>query len=130
MPESDTSSTKRKSKYERVLSSENWQDFVVIHVPQLYIMAIEDNYANLLIKEIKNIFFFSIAITRDHARKDQNRSSIIKLDQYWSFFFDLLIKTHGLELGTISLTYFVKIFVNNPAKKTKIITYLHWSYVW
>ena len=57
MLESDTSSTQRKLKYESVCCSENWQDFVVLHVPQLNATPIEDNYANLSIKEIKNIYF-------------------------------------------------------------------------
>ena len=57
MLESETSSMQRKSKYEWVLCSENWQDFVVIHVPQLNVTSIEDNYTNLSIKEIKNTYF-------------------------------------------------------------------------
>ena len=56
MLENDTSSTHRKSKYEWVLCSENWQDFVIIHVPQLNNTPIGDNYANVSIKEIKNTY--------------------------------------------------------------------------
>ena len=56
MPESDTSSMQRNSKYEWVLCSENWQDFVIIHVTQLNVTPIEDNYANLSIKNQKYTF--------------------------------------------------------------------------
>ena len=105
----------RKSKYDWVLCSENWQDFVFIHVPQLNVTPIEDNYANLSTKEIKNTYF-RIVIARDCARKDQRRPSIIIWMSIGTFFV-LLIEKHSLELATISLTYFVKMFVNNPAKK-------------
>ena len=116
MLESDTLCTQRKLKYEWVLHSEHWQELVIIHVPQLNVAPIEDNYANLLIEKSK-IHIFSIVITRDHTRKDQNRSSFIKLDQHWNFFLFLLIETHSLELCAISLSYLFKIFVNNSAKK-------------
>ena len=97
-------------------------------------------YLNLMSHQLKismltcwwkksKIHIFSIVTTRDHARE-------VKIDQVLFIgpvlepFFVLLIETHSLELAAISLTYFVKIFVNNPAKKTKITTYPHWSYVW
>ena len=57
MPENDTSSKQTKLKYEWVLCSENWQDLVIIHVFQLNNTLIEDNYANISIKEIKNTYF-------------------------------------------------------------------------
>ena len=53
MSENDTSSMQRKLKYEWVLSSRNWQDFVIIHVHQLNNTPIEDNYIDVSIKEIK-----------------------------------------------------------------------------
>ena len=41
-----------------------------------------------------------------------------------------LIETLSLELDAISLTYFIKIFVNNPARKIMITAYPHQSYIW
>ena len=38
-------------------SSENWEDFVIIHIPQLNMTQVENNYTNLLIKEIKSTYF-------------------------------------------------------------------------
>ena len=57
MPERNTSSTQRKSKYKWVLYLENWHGFVIIHIPQLNVTPVEDNYVNLSVKEIKNTCF-------------------------------------------------------------------------
>ena len=70
MSESDISSTQRTSKYEWVLCSENWQDVVIIHIPQLNVTPVENNYVNLLIKDIKNTYFQH----SHHKRSCQKRS--------------------------------------------------------
>ena len=69
MPENDTSSMQRKSKYEWVSCSENWQDSVIIHVPQLNVIPIKDNDANLSIKEIKNIYFQHSCCKRSYQKR-------------------------------------------------------------
>ena len=69
MPESDTSSTQRKLKYEWVLNSESWQDFVIMHGPQLNATPIEDNYANVLAKEIQNTYFQHSCYKRLHQKR-------------------------------------------------------------
>ena len=70
MAESDTSSTQKKSKYEWVLCSENWQDFVIIHIPQLNMTSVE-NYANLSIKDIKDTYFQHSCHKRTHQKRSK-----------------------------------------------------------
>ena len=108
MPESDTSSVQRKSKYEWVLCSENWQDFVIIHKPQLNITPVATNYANLSIKEIK-IPISNIIATGDHARKDQNRAILLNRPVLEPFSFLLFAETHGLEIRC----HLINIFCEN-----------------
>ena len=70
MPESDISSMQRKLKFKWILSSENRQDFVIIHIPQLNMTPVENNYANLSIKEINDTDFQH----SHHQRSCQKRS--------------------------------------------------------
>ena len=45
-----------KQKTEQVLCSEDWRDIVIMHVPQLNNIPIEDNYAEIPQKEIKEVY--------------------------------------------------------------------------
>ena len=45
-----------KLKTEWVLCSEDWRDIVIIHVPQINNIAIEDNYADISQEEIKKAY--------------------------------------------------------------------------
>ena len=49
MAESNISSMQRKCRYEWVLCSENWEDFVIIQIPQLNMTPVENNYVKLSI---------------------------------------------------------------------------------
>ena len=42
---------------EWVLCSDNLQDIVIIHIPQLNDTLIEDNYVDISLKEIKDTYF-------------------------------------------------------------------------
>ena len=55
--ESNTSSTQRKSRNEWVLCLENWEDFVIIHIPQLNTTPVENNYAHLFDKRNQKYIF-------------------------------------------------------------------------
>ena len=46
----------KHTKTEWVLCSEYWRDIVIMYVPQLYDITIEDNYANISLEEIKDTY--------------------------------------------------------------------------
>ena len=54
--ERDYESKSEHTKTEWVLCSEDWRDIVIMYVPQLNDIAIEDNYANISLEEIKDIY--------------------------------------------------------------------------
>ena len=43
-------------KPEWVLCSGDWRDIVIMYVPQLNAIAIEDNYANISLEEIEDAY--------------------------------------------------------------------------
>ena len=50
----DHKAESQHTKTEWVLCSEDWRDIVIMYVPQLNDIAIEDNYANISLEEIKD----------------------------------------------------------------------------
>ena len=46
----------KHTKTEWVLCSEDWRDIVIMYVPELNDVPIEDNYANISWKEIKKVY--------------------------------------------------------------------------
>ena len=46
----------KHTKTELVLCSEDWQDIVIMYVPQLNNIPIEDNYADISMEEIKDAY--------------------------------------------------------------------------
>ena len=71
MVESSTLSTQRQSRYEWVLGSENWEYFVIICIPQVNMTPVENNYTNLLIKEIESTYFQHRCCERSHQRRSK-----------------------------------------------------------
>ena len=47
----------KQAKTEWVLCSEDWQDIVMIYVPQLSNIPIENNYTEISLEEIKDTYF-------------------------------------------------------------------------
>ena len=81
----------RTSKYEWLLCEENWQDFFIIHIPKLDVTPVENNFANLSIKDIK-IHISSIVTVRDHTRKDQNKVELSIKPELKTFFLKHMFK--------------------------------------
>ena len=61
-----------KSKHtqtEWVLCSEDWQDIVIMYVPQLNNIPIEDNYADISLEEIKDAYIKYGKQRKPHQRR-------------------------------------------------------------
>ena len=63
--------TPKHPQTEWVLCSDDWQDIVITHIPQLNNTPIEDNYADISLKKLK-MYILSIVDRKDHTRYDQN----------------------------------------------------------
>ena len=94
--ENETLSTQETLKCECVLCSENWQDFVVIYVPQLNDMPIDNNYANVSLKKIKNTYF-------QHSLMQEIMPEMIKMVQllFVGPTLKFKLKFHSLKLAAI-----------------------------
>ena len=49
--------TSKHPQTEWLLCSDDWQDIVITYIPQLNDTPIEDNYADIALKEIKDAYF-------------------------------------------------------------------------
>ena len=49
--------TPKHPQTEWVLCTDNWQDIVITYIPQLNAIPIEQNYADISMKEIKDAYF-------------------------------------------------------------------------
>ena len=49
--------TLKHPQTESILCLEDWQDIVITYIPQLNDTPIEDNYADISLKEIKDAYF-------------------------------------------------------------------------
>ena len=52
----DFAAESKHTKTEWVLFSEDWRDIVIMYVPQLNDIAIEDNYADISLEEIEDTY--------------------------------------------------------------------------
>ena len=47
----------KQPQTEWILCSDDWQDIIIIYIPHLNDTPIEDNYVNISLKEIKDVYF-------------------------------------------------------------------------
>ena len=59
----------KPTKTEWILCSEDWQDIVITYVWQLNSIPIEDNYADISLEEIKDVYL-KHGKQRDHKRRE------------------------------------------------------------
>ena len=64
----DYEAESKHTKIEWVLCSEDWRDIVIMYVPQLNDIAIQDNYANISLEESK-MHTLNMANEGSHTRK-------------------------------------------------------------
>ena len=65
----DYEAESKHTKTEWVLHSENWKDIVIMYVPQLNDIAIEDDYANISLEEIEDAYIKYGKQRKPHKKK-------------------------------------------------------------
>ena len=79
------------SQTERVVCSDDWQDIVIIYIPQLNDTPIEENYADISLKEIKDTYLKNTLLSFKFQLLLMNYALYKKYTTYGTQFSDLKV---------------------------------------